>query len=129
MTPRQIIELARRKGVRLDTDGESVTYEAPADAMTPELVSAIKSRKPEIIRALLAGNCEKCPAAGYWDYAHYAGKMQCFAYAYFFGKSGKPKPCECIRHDCPLKQKEGKPLDPDSELATCFRRTLGADNG
>jgi hypothetical protein len=69
------------------------------------LYAYIKQNKPAIIDALRQagerGQCESCPAAGYWDYSKYAGQPQCFHYAYYLGKPGKPKPCAEVRKDCP----------------------------
>jgi hypothetical protein len=46
------------------------------------------------------GDCEKCPAAGYWDWRG-PGKW-CFHRAYFLGKSGHPIACDAAKQDCPL---------------------------
>ena len=77
------------------------------------VLSFAKERKSEIIRELKSqmrsklspGECKLCPAAGFWDYSHYAGRQLCFAYAYFFGKTGRPQPCEIARQNCPLKER------------------------
>ena len=51
------------------------------------------------------GNCESCPAAGYWDSGQYAGQgLLCFHYAYFMGKTGKPNPCSEMSAKCPRKE-------------------------
>jgi putative DNA primase/helicase len=48
------------------------------------------------------GQCESCPAAGFWDNIKYARQgMLCFFDAFYRGKSGKPKPCTNIRSQCP----------------------------
>ena len=69
-------------------------------------VEYARNHKPAIIAALsqngTPGQCESCPAAGYWDPSLYAGQgLICFHRAYFLGKSGKPKPCTEIRKKCP----------------------------
>ena len=71
------------------------------------IITFCQKNKPTIIKALKQtgkpGECEACPAAGYWDYSNYAGAgLLCFYKAYFLGKSGKPKPCSEIRAECPL---------------------------
>lgn len=69
-------------------------------------VEYARTHKPAILAALAQngtpGQCESCPAAGYWDYSFYAGQgLMCFHYAYYLGKSGRPKPCAEIRKQCP----------------------------
>ena len=74
-----------------------------------EIDSAVeyaRNHKPAILAALTQsgapGDCESCPAAGYWDFSHYAGHgLLCFHRAYYLGKSGKPTPCTEIRKKCP----------------------------
>jgi hypothetical protein len=73
-----------------------------------QIIEYARSRKPAILAALSQGDapgqCESCPAAGYWDYAQYAGQgLFCFHRAYFLGKPGKPKPCTEMRAICPRK--------------------------
>jgi hypothetical protein len=50
---------------------------------------------------LKPGNCDQCPAAGFWDYKG-PGKW-CFHTAYYLGKSGQPVPCDSAKQKCPLK--------------------------
>lgn len=69
-------------------------------------IESARAHKPAIVAALSQigspGNCESCPAAGYWDHASYAGQgLLCFHSAYYLGKSGKPTPCTEIRKKCP----------------------------
>ena len=71
-----------------------------------EILNFARTNKRAILAALsqngALGQCEACPAAGYWDYAQYAGQgLLCFHYAYFLGKPGKPKPCTETRAKCP----------------------------
>jgi hypothetical protein len=73
-------------------------------ALAPEqrqqIVEYVKANKVQILTALSQagepGQCESCPAA---DYAGHG--PQCFHYAYYLGKSGKPKPCAEVRKQCP----------------------------
>jgi len=51
-----------------------------------------------------SNKCDKCPAAGFWDY-NGPGKW-CFHTAFYLGKSGKPTPCKTAQHDCPLSDEE-----------------------
>ncbi len=72
------------------------------------VINFAKSHKQAIIGALSQicrpGQCESCPAAGYWDYSNYAGQgLLCFHYAYYLGKPGRPKPCLEMRERCPRK--------------------------
>jgi hypothetical protein len=120
MNAEQILSYARQKGVVLIPDGDRIKYKAPSGIMTPDLVEAIRKNKQAILSALSqrggakeilhknteskAGDCDQCPAAGYWDNAQYAGQgLLCFHYAYYLGKSGKPKPCAETWINCPRK--------------------------
>jgi hypothetical protein len=80
------------------------------------LYAYIKTRKQEIIAALSQsgepGQCETCPAAGFWDYAGYTGKRLCFYDAYFLGKPGRPIPCQDARAQCPRRQETGQEVRP-----------------
>ena len=69
-------------------------------------VEYARTHKPAILVALSQsgepGQCESCPAAGYWDQSLYAGQgLQCFYDAYFLHKSGKPSPCTEMKKRCP----------------------------
>jgi len=73
-------------------------------------VEYAKAHKPAIIDALsqsgAPGECESCPAAGYWDCSAYAGQgLICFHRAYYIGKPGKPEPCSAARLKCPRMPK------------------------
>lgn len=64
-----------------------------------------RKHKPEILLVLTQADslaqCESCPAAGYWDFKDYARQgLLCFHYAYYQGRSGKPKPCTEMRTEC-----------------------------
>ena len=69
-----------------------------------QIIDYARTHKPVIISELtqncVPGDCESCPAAGYWDFMG-PGKW-CFHHAYFLGKSGHPKPCKTAMNDCPL---------------------------
>ena len=70
-----------------------------------QIIDYAQNNKPAIIAELTQngapGDCESCPAAGYWNYKG-PGKW-CFHHAYFLGKAGHPKSCDTAMHDCPLK--------------------------
>ena len=76
----------------------------------PSVVNAAveyaKTHKSAIIEALSQtghpGECESCPAAGYWD-GRYSGLL-CFHTAYYLHKSGSPTPCREARLNCPRRQ-------------------------
>ena len=72
------------------------------------IIEFARNHKQPIIAALsqtgAPGECESCPAAGYWDYSTYAGQgLICFHRAYYLGKSGRPNPCHEVRAACPRK--------------------------
>ena len=52
------------------------------------------------VPAITPGDCDNCPAAGYWD--HLGPGRWCFHRAYFLGKSGAPSLCSATMHTCPL---------------------------
>jgi hypothetical protein len=88
-------------------------------AQIDSAVEYARNHKPAIIAALSQngspGQCESCPAAGYWDQSSYAGYgLLCFHTAYFLRKSGKPSPCGEIRKRCPRmdKRQDELPLPP-----------------
>jgi hypothetical protein len=70
-----------------------------------QIIDYARKHKPAILAALTnssaPGECELCPAAGYWDYMR-PGKW-CFHTAYFLGKSGQPVHCDSAKQKCPLK--------------------------
>ena len=121
MNAEQILSYVRQKKVVLIPDGDRIKYNAPSGIMTPEIVETIREHRQEILgilnqdresvstlssakpndnRNILPGNCDNCPAAGYWDW-YGAGKW-CFHRAYFLGKPGKPAKCDSAEHDCPI---------------------------
>lgn len=68
---------------------------------TPDLSHNGKPAEPTNAPELETVDCGLCPAAGYWDYRHYAGHLLCFYTAYYLGKAGKPKPCAEVKDQCP----------------------------
>ena len=75
----------------------------------PEAVEFVRRHREAILAALsqtgTPGQCESCPAAGYWDHSPYAGQgLLCFHTAYYLHKSGRPAPCSQIRMNCPRKE-------------------------
>lgn len=74
-----------------------------------QIINYARNHKPVILAALNQngepGQCESCPAAGYWDHSAYAGcGLICFHQAYYLGKPGKPSPCTEIRNHCPRNE-------------------------
>jgi hypothetical protein len=123
MNAAQILSYVRQKGVVLIPYGDRIKYKAPFGIMTPELAETIRTNRQAILSILsqdrenqstpsyphasdnqdfLPGDCNQCPAAGYWDFRG-SGKW-CFHRAYFLGKAGHPKACDTAKHDCPLKR-------------------------
>jgi hypothetical protein len=128
MNAEAILSYVRQKRVVLIPDGDQINYKAPSGIMTPELAETIRKHRQEILgiltqdcenesttscakphdkRNILPGNCDSCPAAGFWDFIG-PGKF-CFHTAYFLGKSGKPIHCNSAQHNCPLR-KQGQLL-------------------
>ena len=82
-------------------------------AQIERVMEYARKNKTAIIGALsqggAPGECESCPAAGYWDYSHYVGRgLFCFHDAYFLGKPGRPNPCSETRKICPREENTGK---------------------
>ena len=71
-----------------------------------QIIIYARKHKRAILAALTKtsapGDCDSCPAAGFWDY--FGPGKWCFHTAYFLGRSGKPTPCEAAQRDCPLKE-------------------------
>lgn len=122
MTAEQVLSFVNKKGIILTAYGDQIIYKSPTGVMTPDIVEIIRKHKPGILGILnpdqgcesipsyarvndnqniLPGNCNSCPAAGYWDFMG-PGKW-CFHRAYFLGKAGHPSTCDTAKHDCPLK--------------------------
>ena len=124
MNVEQILSYVRQKGVVLIPNGDRINYKAPLGIMTPELAETIRNHKKAILgvltqdrksesapstaqsgdnRNISPGNCESCPASGFWDWK--GPGMWCFHYAIFLGKSGHPIACHTAKHNCPLQKK------------------------
>jgi hypothetical protein len=80
---------------------DMLTVEAPAGTMTPELIAKIRTNKPALLRRLMAGQCDICPASSKWP-GHFNGEDVCFHSAYFEHRAGEPKPVSVARKSCPL---------------------------
>ena len=74
-----------------------------------QIINFAQKHKHELIKALTknstAGDCDSCPAAGFWEW-HGTGRW-CFHTAYFLGEPEKPISCISAKHDCPLKKIKG----------------------
>jgi len=71
-----------------------------------QIIEYARNHKPAILAALAQagspGECEACPAAGYWDSPTYAGRgLVCFHRAYFLHKAGTPALCREVHAACP----------------------------
>jgi hypothetical protein len=122
MTAEQVLSYVTQKGVILTADGDCIQYRAPVGIMTPDLAEMIRIHKQGILgilnlnkesknclpfdyggnRCFSPGDCEKCPACGYWDW-HGPG-LWCFYHAYFLGKSGHPIRSKTAKENCPLSK-------------------------
>jgi hypothetical protein len=49
----EVLEEIRRRGIRLEADGDSIQYDAPKGAFTPELRELGRIHREEVISALL----------------------------------------------------------------------------
>lgn len=85
-------------GLRCTDDAAGPEISAPREMSTK--TDTDPGEKPETPTGA-PGECESCPAAGFWDFQQYAGQLLCFYRAYYLGRSGRPKPCSQIRSDCP----------------------------
>lgn len=63
MTAPALLRLLTAHGVRLAAHGGRLTFDAPAGAMTPELLGLLKAHKAELL-TILAGEPEQKPPAG-----------------------------------------------------------------
>ena len=125
MNVEQILSYIRQRGVVLIPDGDRIKYKAPFGIMTPDLAETIRSHKQAILGALTKsgetkkalhqndelkpGDCDNCPAAGFWDY--FGPGKWCFHRAYFLGKPGNPLMCDTARQSCPLTKSDRKRPD------------------
>jgi hypothetical protein len=64
MTATELLCQLQRRDVRLLPDGERLRLNGPRGAATPELVSVILERKPELMALLI---CPVCNAAAEWE--------------------------------------------------------------
>jgi hypothetical protein len=124
MTADQVLSYVKKRGILLSPHGNRIKYEAPIGVMTPDLVELIKNHKQGILGILNSdrriknispyvcaegdqhispGDCDSCPAAGYWDFK--GPGMWCFYSGYFLGKPAKPVRCITARQDCPLQNR------------------------
>lgn len=101
-------------GVSVEAVGQSIKISG-LSRLSPEqkdqVIEYAKTHKAALLMAMdqtsQPGECESCPAAGYWDHGGYAGQgLLCFYSAYFLCKAGTPQPCGHIRVDCPRKEKD-----------------------
>ena len=53
MTPVELLDEARKRGIVLEPDGEWLVYRGPKGAMTPDLKDALTPRKVDIINHIL----------------------------------------------------------------------------
>lgn len=89
-------------GIELGIKGrDTLTVEALAGTMTPELIANIRTNKPTLLRRLMAGRCDICPASSTWP-GHFNGEKVCFHAAFFEHRAGEPKPVSVARRSCPL---------------------------
>jgi hypothetical protein len=96
-------------GVHVSVVGDSLKLSGLsklAEEQKSQVINFAQKHKPAIIAALtqngIPGQCELCPAAGYWEYGEYTRQgLMCFHYAYFLHKAGRPTPCSVTRANCP----------------------------
>ena len=103
----QTIQTIQRKGLKIqETEEKDVQPSGAKEKLAPLKGKPSPYVEIENKKVVTPGDCENCPAAGFWDWGPYAGKgLICGHRAYFLGKSGKPSPCSEVRGDCPLGAK------------------------
>ena len=125
MTAEQVLSYVNQKGIILTADGDQINYKAPTGVMTPDITDIIRKHKPGILGILnpdregesipsyarasdnwnfLPGDCDSCPAGGFWEFK--GPGMWCFYSAYFLGRSAKPVGCVTAKRDCPMEKTE-----------------------
>ncbi len=52
MSPSALLDTLRARGVRVWPDGDALEIRAPAGTLTPEIVSALRERKPALLALL-----------------------------------------------------------------------------
>jgi len=109
----KVVEDLQAAGYELIVTGGKVVcrwireYPPDPQRLAP-LVEELRRRRGDVIEYLrsMPGNCESCPAAGYWDsYGQWGmppGRF-CFHSAYIEGKSVRPVPVDKARSNCPKK--------------------------
>ena len=65
MTPVELLDEARCRGIALEPDGDWLIYRGPKGAMTPELKDALVESKGEVL-AYLKANCLTCVCPPNW---------------------------------------------------------------
>ena len=101
-------------GVRAEVIGDSIKLSGLSRLTSEQknqVIEFAREHKAAILAAMAQGSqpgeCESCPAAGYWDHGEYAGNgLMCFHTAYFLHKAGSPTPCKYMRNECPLNGKK-----------------------
>lgn len=92
-------------------------HEPPNPERIARLIEELRRQKDLVVEYLSGqpGNCDSCPAAGFWDGYEAWGlypSRYCFYAAYFLGKTEKPSKCSESRQKCPKNAQTG---------ATCIR--------
>lgn len=105
-----VLSPLKRQGVHvfLTPEGGLKVRGSGPEEIKKQAIDYVRQNKKQILAKLrggfLPGDCDNCPASGFWDHYSYAGQGRlCFHFAYFLGKSGKPAPCLEMRAVCPLK--------------------------
>lgn len=116
MTASQILSITREKGIELKAQGDQLAYKAPIGALSKELIEQLRDHKAELLNLLTRekselspGECETCPAGGFWDWK--GAGLWCFHSAYFEGKAKKPSQCVEAKRSCPLNTGKQKKLN------------------
>jgi hypothetical protein len=92
---RGINEKLARKAIKYAKDHKAkILSELTKSKITRSAINSTRTLE------ILSGDCEKCPAGGYWDWK--GPGLWCFYTAYFLGKSATPISCYSTRINCPL---------------------------
>jgi hypothetical protein len=113
----RLVQELQDAGYSLSLSAGKIVYkwtrpEPPDPERLARLIEELRRQKDLVVEYLRGrpGNCESCPAAGFWDgyvaWGFYPARY-CFYAAYFLGKTEKPCKCNEARRECPKKAYPG----------------------
>ena len=60
MTPFYLLQQLKSRGVDLWVEGETLRYQGPAEALTPDVMDTLKKMKSTLMQVLQNNNCTGC---------------------------------------------------------------------